>query len=106
MPQVEPYVACDVDQNPVSNSKWSERPNADEMEQVMELLALIDRRRLDGVIVAANFTFRSKERAHLGYEFRGQIDGTREVPEEIDQDEAKQRISMMFNLTGHLRIND
>jgi hypothetical protein len=73
MPQVEPYVACDIDQIPVSDSKWWERPNADEMEQVMELLVLIDQRRLDGVIVAANFTFwwiqPSKERAHPEYEF-------------------------------------
>ena len=57
MPQVEPYVACNVDQIPVSNAKWLERPSANRMEQVMELLALIDQRRLDGVIVATNFTF-------------------------------------------------
>ena len=73
MPQVEPYVACDVDQIPVSNARWSERPSANGMEQVMELLALIDHRRLDGVIMATNFTFwwvqPSKERAHPEYEF-------------------------------------
>ena len=76
----------------------------------MELLALIDRRRLDGVIVATNFTFRrvhpSKERAQPGYEFRGEIDGAHEVPEEISRDEVKRRISMMFNLAGHHRIDD
>jgi sulfur carrier protein ThiS len=55
---MEPYVACDVDQIPVSNAKWSERPSANGMEKVAELLALIDQRRLDGVIVAINFTFR------------------------------------------------
>jgi hypothetical protein len=58
MPQVEPYVACDIDQIPMSNAKWSERPNANGTEQVMELLALIDQRRLDGVVVAMNLTFR------------------------------------------------
>ena len=57
MPQGEHYVACDIDQIPVSNSKWSERPDANGMEQVTELLALIDRRRVDGVVVATNFTF-------------------------------------------------
>jgi hypothetical protein len=41
----------------VSNSKWSERPTADGMEQVRELLVLIDWRRLDRVIVALNFLF-------------------------------------------------
>ena len=50
MPQVEPYVACNVDQIAISNARWSERPSANEMEQVMELVALIDRRRLDGVL--------------------------------------------------------
>ena len=57
MPQVEPYVACNVDQIPVSNARWSERPSINGMEQVTELLALIDRRRLDGVIMATNFIF-------------------------------------------------
>ena len=57
IPQAEPYVACDLDQIPISNARWSERPSANGMEQVMELLVLIDQRRLDGVIVATNFTF-------------------------------------------------
>ena len=57
MPQKEHYVACDIDQIPVSNAKWSERLSVIGMEQVTDLLALIDRRRVDGVIVAMNFTF-------------------------------------------------
>jgi len=80
------------------------------MEQVTELLVLIDRRRLDGVIMATNFTFwrvqPSKERAHPRYDFWGETDGTREVPEEISQDEVKRGISTMFNLAGRLRIDD
>ena len=66
-------MVCDIDQIPVSNARWSERPNASGMEQVRELLVLIDRRRVDGVIVATNFTFRrcqsTKESAHPVYEF-------------------------------------
>ena len=54
---MEPYVQCDVDQVPVANTRWSERPDLNGMEQVRELLRLIDRRRFDGVIVATNFTF-------------------------------------------------
>ena len=50
-------MACDIDKILVSNAKWSNRPSANGMEQVMELLALIDQRRVDGVIVATNFTF-------------------------------------------------
>ena len=55
--QLEPYAACDVDQIPVSNSKCSERPSFNGMEQVRELLRLINHKRPDGVIVATNFTF-------------------------------------------------
>ena len=66
-------MACDVDQIPMSNAKWSERPSANRMEQVTELLVLIDWRRLDGVLVVTNFTFwwvePSKERAQPRYEF-------------------------------------
>ena len=57
MPQGEHYVACDIDQIPVSNARWSERPSSSGMEQVRELRALIDQRRVDGVIVVTNFIF-------------------------------------------------
>jgi hypothetical protein len=39
---VEPYVACDVDQIPVSDPRWSERTNSNGIEQVRELLVLIN----------------------------------------------------------------
>ena len=85
-------MVCDIDQIPMSNAKWLERPGANGMEQVMELLALIDWRRVDGVIVVTNFTFwqcqPSKERAHPRYEYRGDTDGTHEVPEPINRDEV------------------
>ena len=74
------------------------------MEQVRELLGLINRKRLNGVIVATNFTFRRiqpcKERAHPEFEFWGDTDRTHEVPEEIDQDKVKRWIVMLFNLAG------
>ena len=70
---MEPFVACNIDQILVSNAKWMEKPSGNKMEQVRDLLALIDHRRLDGVLVASSFIFwcvqPSKERAHLGYEF-------------------------------------
>ena len=66
---------------PVANTRWSERPSPNRMEQVRVLLWLIDRRRFDRVIVVTNFTFRwiqpCKERAHPVFEYRGDIDGTR-----------------------------
>ena len=80
------------------------------MEQVRELLRLIRRRSVDGVIVTMNFIFQwvlpCKERAHPGYEFQGDTDGTQDVLEEIDQDEVKRQISMLFNLMGRLSIRD
>lgn len=111
MPQArETFVTCDVDQIPVSNAKCKERPGSNGMEQVREILVLIDRRRLDGLIVASNFILRrvqpSKERAHPGYLFRGDTDGMREVPEEIDREEAKRRVAMTFNLVGRLKIRE
>ena len=42
---------------PVADTRWSERPGLNRMEQVRELLRLIDRRRFDGVIVVTNFMF-------------------------------------------------
>jgi hypothetical protein len=80
------------------------------MEQVREILQLIDQRRLDGVIVASNFVLHRvqpcNERAHPGFEFRGDTDGTRKVPKDIDQEEAKQWITSLFNLVGCCRIED
>lgn len=87
MPQGEHAMMCDIDEILVSNARWSERPGINGLEHVRELLALIDQRRVDGVIVATNFTFRccqpNKERAHAAFEFRGETDGTREVLEPI-----------------------
>ena len=75
-----------------------------------ELLGLINRKRLDEVIVAMNFTFGQiqacKERAHPEFLFRGDTDGTHEVPEEIDLDEVKRWIAMLFNLMGRLSVRD
>ena len=110
MPQGDHYVVCDIDQIPVSNARWWEIPSASGMEQVRELLALIDRRRVDGVIVATNFTFQrcqpSKERAHPAYEFQGDIDGTQEVPKPIGREEVKRRIGVLFNLTWRRKVDD
>ena len=103
-------MACDIDQILMSNAKWSERPGVNGMEQVKELLTLIDQRRVDRVIVAMNFTFwrcqPSKERAHPANEFRGDTDGTREVPEPIDRDEFMQQVGVLFNLVGRRKIDD
>jgi hypothetical protein len=38
--------------------------------------------------------------------FGGDTDGTREVPEDTDREEAKQRVTSLFNLVGCYRIQD
>jgi hypothetical protein len=54
------------------------------MEQVREILQLIDRRRLDDIIMASNFVLRRvqpcKERAHPGFEFWGTLMGCVKSP--------------------------
>lgn len=95
---------------PVVNSRWLDRPSLDGMEQVRKLLLLIDHKRFDGVVVATNFTFRwiqpCKETAHPAFEFRGDTDGTHQVPEQIAWDEVMRWIRMLFNLIGQLSIRD
>ena len=55
------------------------------MEQVRELLDLIKGVEINGELVVTSFIVRRvqpcKERAHLGFDFKGDDDGTRERPE-------------------------
>ena len=55
------------------------------MEQVKELLGLIKGVRTNGGLEAVSFIVRRiqpcKERAHPGFEFKGETDDTREKPE-------------------------
>jgi hypothetical protein len=74
------------------------------MMQVNELMELIDRRRLDGVVVASNFLFRRvqpcNDRIHPAYEWRGDQDPTREVPEKIDRDKVLRCLDIIFQTRG------
>jgi hypothetical protein len=81
----KPYLCSDVDCVPVQKRSWTDTPSSSEMMQVNELMELIDCRRLDGMIVASNFLFRRvqpcKDRIQPSYEWRGDQDPTREVPD-------------------------
>ena len=70
------------------------------MEQVKEILTFLDCKMIDGFCVAMNFIFRRiqpyKERVHRGYEFRGETDSTREVPEQIEHDEVLRHAMMLL----------
>ena len=70
---MEPYVVCDVEQIPISNSKWLERPISNGMEQVRKLLRMVDHSGELMASLATNFTCRriqpSKERVHPRFVF-------------------------------------
>ena len=57
------------------------------MEQVRELLNLLEGIEISGELVAASFIVRRiqpcKERAHPGFDYRGDDDGTRERTERL-----------------------
>ena len=80
MKQSHPTVRCDIDHIPECKKSWSELPSNDDMEQVKELLSLIKGMRTNGGLVAVSFIVRRvqpcKERAHPGFEFKGETDDT------------------------------
>ena len=60
------------------------------MEQVKELLALMRGMKVNGVVVAVSFIVRRvqpcKERAHPGFDFKGDTDGTWERMERLTKE--------------------
>ena len=64
------------------------------MDQVNELLSLIKGVKTNGRLVAASFIARRiqpcKERAHPGFEFKGETDGTRERPEILSRSDVEE----------------
>ena len=80
MKQNHPAIRCDVGQILENQRSWSEKPTSANMEQVKELLGLVKGMKMDGVVVAVSFIVRriqpSKERAHPGFDFKGDTDGT------------------------------
>ena len=70
------------------------------MDQVRELLSLIKGVKTNSLLVAASFIVRRvqpcKERAHAGYDFKGDNDGTRESTEKLMKDEVLERAVELF----------
>ena len=87
MKQSHPVIHCDVHHIPENQRSWSEKPNSVDMEQVTELIDLIRGVEIRGELVAASFIVRRvqpcKERAHPGFDYRGDDDGTRERIERL-----------------------
>ena len=84
-------------------------PSNDDMEQVKELLGLIKGMRTNGGLVAASFIVRRiqpcKERAHLGFEFKGETDGTRERLEILSRNVMEERTTELFAPLASFRLS-
>ena len=102
-------IRCDTDHIPENQRSWSETPSSDEMEQVKELLDLIKGVRTNGGLVAASFIIRRiqpcKERAHPGFEFKGETDDTRERPEILSRNIIEERTAQLFALLASFRLS-
>ena len=70
------------------------------MEQVKELLDMIQGMKMNGVVVAVSFIVRHiqpyKERAHPGFDFKGDTDGTRERTERLTKEVVLRQATELF----------
>ena len=77
-----------------------EKPSSADMDQVRELLGLIKGVKMNGVLVAASFIVRRvqpcKERAHAGFDFKGDTDITRERMERLTKEAMLHRATELF----------
>ena len=67
-----------------------EKPTSADLDQVRELLELIKGMKVNGVVVVVSFIVRSiqpcKERAHPGFDFKVDTDGTRERMDKLTKE--------------------
>ena len=79
------------------------------MEQVRGLLGLIKGLKTNSGLVAASFIVRRvqpcKERAHAGYDFKGNTDGTRERTEILSRDDVLERATELFSLFASFSVS-
>ena len=79
------------------------------MEQVDELLGLIKGMKTNDGLVAASFIVchiqPCKERAHPGFEFKGETDGTREKPEILSRSDVEERTVELFAPLSSFRLS-
>ena len=70
------------------------------MEQVKEVLELMRGMNMSGVVVAVNFILRHvqpcKERAHPGFDFKGDTDGTWERTERLTKEVVLRQAAELF----------
>ena len=90
MKQSHPAIRCNVDHILENQRSWPEKLSSADMDQVRELLSLIKGIKMNGALVAASFIVRRvqscKDRAHVGFDFKGDTDGTRERMERLSKE--------------------
>ena len=101
MKQSHPAIRCDVDQIPENQRSWSKKPTSADMEQVKELLELIRSMEMNRVVGAVSFIVRSiqpcKERAHPGFDFKVDTDGTRERMDRLTKEAVLRWATELFS---------
>ena len=79
------------------------------MDQVNELLGLIKGMKTNDGLVAVSVIVRRiqpcKERAHPGFEFKGETDGTRERPEILSRSDVEERTTEPFAPLSSFRLS-
>ena len=102
MKQSHPAIRCDADQIPENQRSWSEKPTSADMEQVKGLLELIRCIKMSGVVVAVNIILHHvqpcKERAHAGFDFKGDTDNTRERAKNLAKEVVLHQAAELFAL--------
>ena len=100
MKQSHPTIRYDVHHILESQKSWSEKPNSVDMEQVKGLLDLIKGVEINGELVATSFIVchvqPCKERAHPGFDFKGDDDGTLERPERMTRKDVLKWATELF----------
>ena len=100
MKQSHPAIRYDVDHISENQRSWSEKSSSADMEQVRELLGLIKGIKMNDALVAVSFIVRRvqpcKERAHVGFDFKGDIDGTQERTERLSKETVLRRAAELF----------
>ena len=100
MKQTNSVVRCDIDQILENQRSWSEKLTSANMEQVKELLKLMRGMKMSGVVVAVNFILHRiqpyKERAHAGFDFKGDTNGTQERTKNLTKEAVLCRATELF----------
>ena len=80
------------------------------MEQVRELFGLIKGVKTNGGLVAASFIVRRvqlyKERAHVGFDFKGDTDSTWERTEMLSRDDVQERAAELFTPNASFSMSE